>query len=382
MVSYAQNREDVLLDRLFPRGKPGFYVDIGANDPVKGSVTKHFYELGWHGVNVEPASHPFGMLSKARERDVNLNVGISDTEAEMTLFELPFDFSGGSTFSEGNASRHRETGIPSVERKVPTMTLAQLCERHVPGEIDFLSIDVEGHELQVLEGGDWKRWRPRVVVIEATEPNTPIPTHQQWEHVLLDAGYIFATYDGLNRYYVRSEDADLAPSLAVPVNVRDAYIPYEHLSLVQDLKCALDDHVARLGDAVRRETAARLANQSILASFRDLASEVGMLRASYERLERGLTNARRTCESLRNQLVVSDWTVEQVVAEASRAREEARLMAASDPDAAAAIAGVSPASLGVARRLTAMSSQYPKAASSVKTALRTALKWKRAVANR
>ena len=82
MVSYAQNHEDVLLDRAFPRGKPGFYIDVGANEPVRNSVTKHFYELGWHGINVEPAAHPFALLAAERERDVNLNVAVSDSEVE------------------------------------------------------------------------------------------------------------------------------------------------------------------------------------------------------------------------------------------------------------------------------------------------------------
>ena len=129
MVSYAQNHEDVLLDRAFPRGKPGFYIDVGANEPVRNSVTKHFYELGWHGINVEPGAHPFALLAAERQRDVNLNVAVSDTEGELTLYELPPDLSGGSTLSEANAARHREAGHPAPGRTVATLTLAQLCER-------------------------------------------------------------------------------------------------------------------------------------------------------------------------------------------------------------------------------------------------------------
>jgi len=161
MVSYAQNHEDVLLDRAFPRGKPGFYIDVGANEPVRNSVTKHFYELGWHGINVEPGAHPFALLAAERQRDVNLNVAVSDTEGELTLYELPPDLSGGSTLSEANAARHREAGHPAPGRTVATLTLAQLCERHAPATIGFLSVDVEGHEREVLAGGDWEKWRPR-----------------------------------------------------------------------------------------------------------------------------------------------------------------------------------------------------------------------------
>jgi FkbM family methyltransferase len=224
IVSYAQKHEDVRLDRVFPRGRPGFYIDVGANGPVRYSVTKHFYDLGWHGINVEPALHPFEQLREARRRDVNLHVALSNEAGELVLFEFPCDFSALSTRSEEHAARHKGAGLPCVERKVATMTLARVCEKHVEGTIDFLSVDVEGHELEVLQGGDWKRWRPRVVVVEATEPTTSIPAHGRWEHVLREADYVFAAFDGLNRYYVRSEESDLAPVLGVPVNVTDAYV--------------------------------------------------------------------------------------------------------------------------------------------------------------
>src|SRR5262245_20792552 len=97
MVSYAQNAEDVLLDRLCPRGLKGFYIDVGAHHPVQGSLTKHFYDQGWRGVNVEPASEPMAELVAARPRDVNLAVGLSDQVGTLTLYEAPG--TGCSTFS-------------------------------------------------------------------------------------------------------------------------------------------------------------------------------------------------------------------------------------------------------------------------------------------
>src|SRR4051795_2870261 len=99
MISYAQNHEDVLLDRLFARGLPGFFIDVGANDPVKYSITKHFSEMGWRGINIEPAAQPFARLEEARGRDINLNVGVSDSEGTLSFFEFPDDLSGSSTFS-------------------------------------------------------------------------------------------------------------------------------------------------------------------------------------------------------------------------------------------------------------------------------------------
>ena len=233
MISYAQNREDVLLQRIFPEG-PGFYIDIGANDPVESSVTRHFYDRGWCGINVEPVTEVCRRLSEQRPRDVNLNVGVSERCGTRTLFEFP-TVSVLSTFCREEAERHRMRGNDYLEREVSVTTLAQICEDHVDGTIEFLSVDVEGHEHEVLRGGNWQCWRPRVVVVEATRPNSTIPTFQEWEAVLLDADYLFGHFDGLNRFYVRAEDRGLLPALNAPANVFDGFVPHEYLKQIADL---------------------------------------------------------------------------------------------------------------------------------------------------
>lgn len=230
MVSYAGNREDVMLRRLFPEESSGFYVDVGAGHPLQFSVTKHFYDRGWRGINVEPAPRQFAELEKDRTEDVNLNVALSDTEGTVTFYEFPPEYSGWATASKEEAMRHlEEDGVSFTERRVPVTTLAAVCEEHVTREIDFLSIDVEGLEQQVLQGADFTRWRPRVCVIEATVPATNIPTHDQWEKLLLDADYKFAYFDGLNRFYVRSEGPELLAKFDTPVSCLDEYEPYEYL---------------------------------------------------------------------------------------------------------------------------------------------------------
>jgi FkbM family methyltransferase len=354
MTSYAQNREDVLLDRLFPRGLRGFYVDVGANDPVANSVTKHFYDLGWRGINVEPALAPFERLQEARPRDVNLNLGVSDHEDTLTFHEFPPGISGVSTFSAELAAWHRERGHASEERQVPVTTLAKICAEHVDGEIDFLTIDVEGHEREVLEGGDWSRWRPKVVVVEATQPATTNPTHQQWEHVLLDANYAFAAFDGLNRYYVREEDAHLAEGLATPVNVTDLFVPYEHAKAFEDLRWSFDMRERQLA-------AAKVANETLnaeIASMRGLARQTGELRAGYERLERALTTSRANYERIRLEIVQADARYQELRAELAGLHEQ---LAAAHR----VFEGISPTALAVARRLTRASTRYPGAGKTI-----------------
>jgi FkbM family methyltransferase len=227
MVSYAQNREDVVLARAFLPEHVGFYVDVGASDPVVDSVTKHFYDRGWRGVNVEPATIGLKALTAARPDDVNLGVGLGASPGEATFYELPLQMTGCSTFSDEIADQYRGDGWDTTTRTVAISTLAALCEEHV-GEltIDFLKLDVEGDEAEVLAGADFEHFRPRILVIEATMPGTSIPSHERWEPRVLSAGYRLTLFDGLNRFYVREEDADLAPVLSIPANVLDDYIAY------------------------------------------------------------------------------------------------------------------------------------------------------------
>ncbi len=229
MISYADNREDVLLARVF-RGQPtGFYVDVGAHHPTGSSVTRHFYDAGWHGINIEPIAALQALYATERPRDVTLDVALSSAPGRLELWEGRADAIGLSTLSADQAQRHRRAGFAFAKRTVAVTTLAAVCAAHAADRvIDFLSIDVEGHERDVLLGGDFARFRPRVIMIEATQPNTQTPTHSRWEALLLAADYRFGAFDGLNRFYVRGEEADaLLPRLAAPVSVFDDFVPLE-----------------------------------------------------------------------------------------------------------------------------------------------------------
>jgi FkbM family methyltransferase len=310
MISYAQNREDVLLDRAFPRGLKGFYVDVGAHDPTLNSVTRHFYDLGWRGINIEPAGEPFQKLVQARPRDVNLNLGVAETEGTLKLFKSPPE-AGWSTFSKELAAHHRNAGIDLEEVTVPVTTLAQICDEHVASQtIDFMSIDVEGFERQVIEGGDWKRYRPRIVVVESTEPGKTVPTHPTWEHLLVDARYLFAAFDGLNRYYVRSEDADLLPVFEAPANVFDEFVVYQHVKAIRELR-------AVVGRLERQLAASRAAKSDGESSDRledlDPLQALAETRAQQEDLRRMLEVSSQELKEMREQLDTSSGLLKETL---------------------------------------------------------------------
>jgi FkbM family methyltransferase len=226
-VSYAQNGEDVVLARAFEPDHVGFYVDIGASDPQVDSVTKHFYDRGWRGVNVEPAELAVAELRRQRPRDVNLGIGVGAEPGAMSFYELPLEMTGCSTFSAEIAEEYREGGWEPTRRTVEVVTLAALCAEHVGDRvIDFLKIDVEGNEADVIASADFTRFRPRILIVEATVPGTRTPAHERWEPEVLRSAYRFVLFDGLNRFYVREEDAHLTDVLSAPANTFDDYLSH------------------------------------------------------------------------------------------------------------------------------------------------------------
>ncbi len=229
MISYGQNFEDVLLARVFKGRSKGFYIDIGAMDPVEGSITKHFYDLGWSGINIEPDERFYDKLRLARPRDLNLCIAVGDTQEDRTFYQ--FEAQGLSTLSTENFRYFADKHFPYRELTVAVTTLADICRSYVHGPIDFLKIDAEGWEAAIIRGADWQCFRPLVLVIESTKPYSYIPTWHEWEPVLLEAGYRFTYSDGVNRYYVREESSELAACFEFPPNVLDNFQPYETVRL-------------------------------------------------------------------------------------------------------------------------------------------------------
>ncbi|MET0237550.1 MAG: FkbM family methyltransferase [Kibdelosporangium sp.] len=256
MISYAQNAEDVVLARLFGGRASGRYVDIGAGDPVEDSVTKHFYDLGWTGLNIEPVPALVERLAAARPRDVNLPAAVSAKPGTAVLHVVP-DAWGRTTLDGDLAGRYRDEQDWQVrEIEVELVTLADVLAEH-PGEIDFLKIDVEGAERDVIEGADWTRHRPRIVVVEATDPGSATPAYESWEPVLTDAGYRCALFDGLNRFYAQTQDEEAFASLKSPASVLDAYERYDMAQLRAALENAQPHRAAEVGYIRRLEEGLR-----------------------------------------------------------------------------------------------------------------------------
>jgi FkbM family methyltransferase len=271
-VSYAQNGEDVVLARaLRPDDHEGFYVDIGAGHPTVDSVTAAFSQRGWRGINVEPLVEEHAMLTAARPRDVNLNVAVGPVSGVVKLFEGPPENRGSSTTVPELAEGYRSLGQEFVSRDVRVRTLAQIADEHVTGAVDFLKVDVEGLEHDVLVSADWEWFRPRVIVVEATVPNSQVLSHHSWEPILTDAGYSFTLFDGLNRFYARDDCPELLEALAVPANHFDHYVVHPWVERIETAETRATELHHEL-DRVHAE-AARISRHARMTESRALAGE-------------------------------------------------------------------------------------------------------------
>ena len=233
--SYAQNLEDVMLWRALKHVDKGFYIDVGANDPVKDSVTKAFYEKGWRGINIEPVSDWFEKISKDRPNDINLELAVGEKEEKINFYKIAN--TGLSTADKSIAQRHKiEQGYDYSEICVLVKTLSSICEACNVTQIHFLKIDVEGMELAVLRGFDLKKYRPWIILIESTLPNTQIENFNTCEALFFSADYSFAYFDGLNRFYVAIEHSELISAFKYPPNVFDDYKIAKHEAIVNELE--------------------------------------------------------------------------------------------------------------------------------------------------
>lgn len=166
--SYSQSGEDLILDSFLGHKKTGFYVDIGAYDHIDLSNSYKFYKRGWNGIQIEPNHRKINCFKKYRPNTISLNIGIGNkNNAKFYIFESE----ALSTFSEEEAKQSELYGHKIIETtSVKIFPLKDIFKEYIKNiEVDFMSVDTEGYDLEVLKTNDWNIYRPSFIVIETAE---------------------------------------------------------------------------------------------------------------------------------------------------------------------------------------------------------------------
>ncbi len=209
--SYSQHGEDLLLRALLGPRTHGFYVDVGAHHPKFLSNSYYFYRRGWRGINIDPIPDVMGKFRRARKKDINLELALSEKRGTSTLYQ--FSDSCRNTLCHETAEELKQDPnfVFLNEQQISTDTLAQVLDEHLPPDtqIDFLSIDAENWDLPILKGNDWSRFRPAVIIVEVNHFSLLDPEKNDVYQFLLQQGYHLAYVVMTNLFFVSD------PSLCV-----------------------------------------------------------------------------------------------------------------------------------------------------------------------
>lgn len=172
--SYSQEGEDMVLRQIFQARPTGFYVDVGAHHPQRFSNTYYFYLRGWSGINIDAMPGSMKLFESMRDRDINLEYAISDQAQTLTYYIFNEPALNGFSKELAESRNGRKNFRIIEERPITTRTLAEVLAKHLPPgrSIEFLSVDVEGLDYQVLNSSDWDKYRPMVVLAEDLKGNS------------------------------------------------------------------------------------------------------------------------------------------------------------------------------------------------------------------
>ncbi|MDX1959895.1 MAG: FkbM family methyltransferase [Leptospiraceae bacterium] len=189
--SYSQEGEDRIILDLFCDVSKGNYVDVGSHHPVRFSNTHLFYLNGWRGINIDPTPGTKVIFDEVRKEDINLEIGIGAKEEIKTLFM--YEDHAINTFDKSRVEFIYEITKQKVkeERQVKIKTLKSVLEENEMPRIDFMNIDVEWDEINVLKSNDWKRLRPKVLLVEILDFKIDSLKENQIHQFLNEISYSF-----------------------------------------------------------------------------------------------------------------------------------------------------------------------------------------------
>ena len=195
VLAYSSEGEDLILRRIFDDKRNGTYVDVGAHHPFRFSNTYLFYKMNWRGINIDPSPGFQALFNRYRPHDINLEMGVSLEKQELhySIFNEP----ALNTFSADKVKEYTQVMRYKVigEKKVATWPLSEILDKYLPAAtpIDFLTIDAEGLDIDVLRSNNWDKYRPAYVLVESKPFELAPDSDNEICAFMQDVGYrIFA----------------------------------------------------------------------------------------------------------------------------------------------------------------------------------------------
>ena len=210
---FSQVGEDIIVNYLFQllKIKQPSYLDIGTNFPVQGNNTYFFYNTGCRGVCIEPDPELYAMIKATRPGDAVLNIGIGlNQENSANLYIFPHPYTGWNTFSEDEArNRELQTGIKiKEEKRLPLKTINEIIKDYFDPYPNFISIDVEGLDLDILKTLDLDKYKPEVICAETITFNVDIGEEKKISGIinyLETKGYFVFADTHVNTIFCRTD---------------------------------------------------------------------------------------------------------------------------------------------------------------------------------
>ena len=168
--TYSMDGEDIEIVKYFDNKKNGFYVDVGSYHPIERNNTMLLYNKGWEGINIDISDFSIKLFDQLRSRDINLNLAVSKNEGEIEMY-FQKKLSQLSTIKKEQIKKSFQGEVKI--KKIISKTLTSILDetKFANKKIDFLDIDVEGADMDVLESLDFEKYSPKLICIEVIKEN-------------------------------------------------------------------------------------------------------------------------------------------------------------------------------------------------------------------
>ena len=190
-LCYSQNGEDLILNRLFENKEKGFFIDVGAHHPIRFSNTYLFYKKGWSGINIDAMPGSMTKFNKIRPKDINIECGVGLKNDQQTFYQ--FNETALNTFSKKEALSKNKDGYKIIKSNfLQVESLENLLDKYMPRntKIDFLNIDVEGKDEEVLISNNWEKYKPNYILVEILREKYIANPNSSIKKFLKSIGYI------------------------------------------------------------------------------------------------------------------------------------------------------------------------------------------------